>query len=102
MADNERIEVTRNDADGRYEVSVDGQRAGFADFRDHTGDGGTVREMPHTVVDPAYGGRGLAGTMVKYALDDIREQGMRVRATCSYVDGYVTKHPEYEDLRESA
>ena len=52
----ERIEILRNDEAGRYEITVDGDVAGFADFQN---DGG-VRIMPHTVIDPAYGGRGLA------------------------------------------
>lgn len=36
--------------------------------------------------------------MVKYALDESREAGYSVAATCWYVDEYIGKHPEYADL----
>lgn len=93
------VEVTRNDDAGRYEVTVDGELAGFAEFRDHPSG---VREMPHTVVETPYKGRGLAGIIVRYALDEIRADGLRVRPTCSYVNNYLTTHPDYADLREGA
>lgn len=94
----EQIDIRRDDAAGKYEISVDGTVAGFADYTDH----GTVRELPHTVVDKAFGGRGLAGKLVGFALDDIRAASLQVRPTCSYVDAYIDKHPEYADLREQA
>lgn len=94
----EQIEIRRDDAAGKYEISVDGTVAGFADYTDH----GLVRELPHTVVDKAFGGRGLAGKLVGYALEDIRSAGKQVRPTCSFVNAYIDKHPEYADLREQA
>ena len=91
----ERIEILRNDEAGRYEITVDGDVAGFADFQN---DGG-VRIMPHTVIDPAYGGLGLGGTLVRFALDDTRAAGFKVAPHCSFVDAFMTKNPEYADLR---
>lgn len=79
---------------GHFAIALDGETVGRADFRDHNG----VREFDHTEVDPAYGGRGLAGTMVRQALDATRAEGLRIRPTCSYVAKYVSTHHDWDDL----
>jgi len=57
----------------------------------------------HTEVEDAYGGRGVGSALARAALDDARAQGLRVLAICPFIDGWITKHPDYEDLRyESA
>lgn len=85
-------DVTRND--DRYEIEVDNTLAGFVDY--HVD--GEVVTLPHTEVDKAFGGRGLAGELVRFALDDIREQGRKVNPTCPYVRSWIDKHPGYADL----
>jgi predicted GNAT family acetyltransferase len=87
-------EVRRNDADGRYELWVDGELAGIADF--HV-DGDTV-VLPHTEIDPGRRGQGLGAILVKGALDDIRHAGRTVVPTCWYVGQYIDEHPEERDL----
>ena len=89
-------DVTRNDTATRYEARADGDLQGFAEYRLE----GDVVVMHHTVVEDEYQGQGVAGRMVRYALDDIRAQGRRVRPVCEYVAGYLGKHPEYADLVE--
>ena len=37
--------------------------------------------------------------LVRRALDFARGEGLRVRARCSYADDWMTRHPEYADLR---
>src|SRR4051794_7669100 len=44
----------------RYEITVDGELAGFAEYRGH----GDTRAMTHTEVLPAFEGRGLGGHLV--------------------------------------
>jgi hypothetical protein len=78
----------------RYEIAVDGQLAGFADYR--TSADRIV--ITHSEIDDAYQGRGLAGTLTRYALDDIRAKGLLVTPLCPYTSGYIRKHPEYVDL----
>ena len=53
----------------------------------------------HTIVPPELGGRGIASRLVQHALAWAREQGLKVRPDCSFVRGYMDKHPEYEDMR---
>ena len=54
--------------------------------------------IDHTGVPEAIGGRGIAATLVKAALDHARRQGWRVVPACSYSAAYVQRHPEYADL----
>lgn len=78
----------------RFEVVVDGEVAGYAEFRDHEG----RRSFAHTVVDPRFQGQGLAGRLVGHALDATREAGLTVEPLCSYVRTFLLEHPEHLDL----
>ncbi|HEX8802727.1 MAG TPA: GNAT family N-acetyltransferase [Acidimicrobiales bacterium] len=85
----------RDDADRhRYEVTVDGELAGFAQYRDVDG----ARVFTHTEVFDAYEGRGLGSRLAAAALDDVRAAGHRLVALCPFVDRYVRDHPAYADL----
>lgn len=88
------IEITDDDGAGRYEVRVSGALAGYAD-RVRRGD---TLVLPHTVVDPAFRGRGLAAHLVRRALDDARSEGLSVTPSCSYVADFIARHPADLDL----
>ena len=78
----------------RYEASIDGELGGILEYK--------VRRdriaLIHTEVLPAFEGRGLASTIVRFALDDARHRELRVIATCPYVQRYLQKHPEDLDI----
>lgn len=88
------VDVRRNDGASRYEIYVDGDRVGVADFEDL----GDAVSLPHTEVDPSMNGRGLGGQLVRYALDDVRAQGRKVVPACPFVATFIQRHPEYNDL----
>ncbi len=88
------VDVRRNDDAGRYELYVDGHRVGVADFEDV----GDAISLPHTEVDPSMNGRGLGSQLVRYALDDVRAQGRKVVPACPFVETFIQRHPEYNDL----
>ena len=54
--------------------------------------------IDHTGVPQAIGGRGIAGELVRAALDYARAAGLRVVPACSYSAVYIQRHPEYADL----
>lgn len=78
----------------RYEITVDGVRAGFADYVDT----GTQRIFHHTEIDDEFGGRGLGSKLIAAALADTRATGRRIVARCSFVAAYANRHDEYRDL----
>jgi hypothetical protein len=94
----EDITLSRNDDAERYEIRLGGQRVGLADFYRR----GDVVVIPHTETSPEFGGRGLASQLVRYCLDDIRAQGLRVEPACPFVAAYIRKNPEYADLLSGA
>lgn len=95
MSDSEDVRVLDSLGDSRYEIHVNGKLGGFVTYERH----GAVSVLVHTEVFDEFEGRGLAGRLVAYALDDIRANGAKVDAECPYVDSYIGKHPEYADLR---
>lgn len=78
----------------RYEIKDNGRVVGIADYRM---EGGVV-VVPHTEIEPALRGTGLAAELVGAALDAIRADGHLVVPQCSYVAHFVAEHPEYKDL----
>jgi predicted GNAT family acetyltransferase len=88
------IEVVDDPAKSRFEILMDGQVAGFADYQLR----GAKIVLTHTEVAPEHTGQGLAGKLVKHALEASRDAGLRVVPLCPYVATYIERHPEYQDL----
>ncbi|MFJ5533969.1 GNAT family N-acetyltransferase [Streptomyces sp. NPDC093261] len=88
--------VERVDARNRYEILVDGERAGLTAYRDR----GAQRVFYHTEVDEAFAGQGLAGRLVQEALTDVRALGMRIVPVCPYVAKFLKKHEEFSDITD--
>ncbi|MGI5141705.1 MULTISPECIES: GNAT family N-acetyltransferase [unclassified Streptomyces] len=88
--------VERVDVKQRYEILVDGRRAGLTAYRDR----GDQRVFYHTVVDDAFAGQGLASQLVQQALTDVRESGKRIVPVCPYVAKFLKKHEEFADITD--
>lgn len=80
----------------RYEITVDGDLAGYAEYRGH----GSTRAFTHTEIDERFAGRGLATELVRQALDDVRSQQVHVLPICPFVKAFLAGHTEYLDLVE--
>ncbi|WP_409331777.1 GNAT family N-acetyltransferase [Trujillonella humicola] len=82
----------------RYEIR-DGDRVlGLAAYRREGGR--TV--FTHTEIDDDAEGSGLGGRLVRGALDDVRARGGSLVPQCSFVRGWIERHPEYADLVDGA
>ena len=81
--------VTRNDDEQRYEIHLDDVLAGYTDFEPDAR--GRLR-FPHTVIDPAFRGRGLATVLVEEAMADAAKRGETVVPVCPVVAEYVRSH----------
>jgi predicted GNAT family acetyltransferase len=78
----------------RYELVIDGELIGIADYQER--DGALV--MPHTEITAERRGQGLGDVLVQGALDDVRARGQKVVPACWFVREYVERHPETADL----
>ena len=78
----------------RYEIREGGTVLGFAEYSR------ADREIAflHTEVGSEYAGRGLAGQLIEFALDDARTRQDSVLPYCPFVNAYIKKHAEYVDL----
>jgi predicted GNAT family acetyltransferase len=90
-------EVLNDEKLNRYELLVDGQHAGVAEYRIRD----NVLTFVHTEIDPALEGEGLGSELAKGALNLVRaDTDYRVAATCPFISAYLERHPEYQDLLE--
>jgi predicted GNAT family acetyltransferase len=89
----EPLDVVMNEQTHRFEVRI-GDDVAFAEYRlapDHI-------TLPHTVVPDAFAGKGVGGALARTALGYARDHGLTVKPTCTFMAGYIAKHPEYHDL----
>lgn len=94
-ADGRPIELSRDTVGRRYQVAVDGEVIGEAEFL-LTPD---LVVFTHTEIDPAFKGQGVGSALIKWALDDVRAQGYSVLPTCPFVRDYIGRHEDaYADL----
>jgi predicted GNAT family acetyltransferase len=93
----EPIVVVNNEAEHRFEARL-GDQVAFTEYRLRDG----TMTLPHTVAPEAFAGRGVGAQLAKAALSYAREQGLEVIPLCSFIAGYITKHPEWHDLVQPA
>jgi len=82
-----------NEAQSRFELTVDGATA-FVVYR-KTPD--TIT-LVHTEVPPELGGRGIGSKLARATLDAVRADGRKLVVKCEFIQGFMNKHPEYNDL----
>ncbi len=87
------LAFAHNRSEQEYSLDVDGQRAVAAYQRE-----GDTIVFTHTGVPPELEGRGIGSRLIRAALDDVRDQGLRVIPQCPFVRAFIAKHPEYRDL----
>jgi len=87
-------QVTKQANPDRFEISVSGEVAGFAQFVDSDGQ----RIFFHTEIGEEFGGQGLAGKVVQEALEATRAEGLRIVPVCPYVTKFVSKTDEFSDI----
>jgi predicted GNAT family acetyltransferase len=84
-----------DNADGeRYEISSDGELAGFMTYRLRAG----LIELVHTEIDEEFEGRGLGSQLISFVLGDARERGLAVLPFCPFVNDYMKRHRQYVEL----
>ena len=90
------ITVSRNEEASRFEAFSGANLLGYIDY---TIDGDVI-DLPHTLVLPEYEGQGVGSQLARQTLDMIRaiDADLRVSPTCPFIDVYIKRHPEYQDM----
>jgi uncharacterized protein len=83
--------VQENASANRFEAVDDsGVVAGFVAYRDSGGE----RDLVHTEVDDAFEGQGVGSALAREAVEQSLSTGAGVVVSCSFIKGYVERHPE--------
>ena len=89
------LEVRNNPAKHRYELWVDGERVGHAQYSLGRGRIAFV----HTKVYEPHESLGLGSQLARGALDDARARGLMVIPFCPFIADFIERHlDEYGDL----
>ncbi len=86
-------EIQHNEDRRRFEIKTEGKLAVAEYIR--------TKEklfLTHTEVPKALSGQGLGSRLAKTALQFARDEQLRVVPLCPYMAGYMSKHPEWQDL----
>jgi len=82
-----------NEANSQFEMNLDEGLALISYELDSN-----VLSILHTEVPEAVEGQGIASDLAKFALDYARQNQLKVKNYCRFVQVYLRRHPEYEDL----
>ena len=94
MADRPPLHFSNNAADHRYEAHRGDALAGQIEYSPSAN--GVL--MSHTKVMSDFEGQGVGSALARYALDSARADGQSVIPSCTFIAGYIRKHPEYMEL----
>lgn len=86
-------ELTYNDAQGRYEMAVEGGTV-FARVRRKE----DVLFIDYVESPPQLRGQGLGSKFMTALMDHVRAEGLKASPICSYAASWLKRHNEYDDL----
>lgn len=89
-----KLNITHNKDLNKFEVIIEGETA-FVEYKpikDNTW------SIPHTLVPPSLGGKGIASELVKTLLEHCKKNKIKVIPECSFVEKYIQRHPEWQEL----
>jgi len=72
----------------RYELDAP-EGVSFANYRDV----GAVRAITHVETPPEARGLGYASKLMHAIVEEAKERGMKLRASCSFAVAYFKRHP---------
>ena len=88
-----KFDIQHNESQQRFELKLDNLLS-VIDYKRH----GNDLTLPHVGVPQPLEGRGIASELTRTALDWARAENYRVIPVCPYVQAWLKRHPEYQDL----
>ena len=92
------MEIINNKQQYRFEITLPDGEIAKLEYRWLKGS----MVLMHTFVPVSARGKGTGATLVKYVLDYVRKQNLKIIVYCPFVELYLKKHPEYNDLIDAA
>jgi predicted GNAT family acetyltransferase len=89
----ENIPIHLNKDKHRFEMVIDGDYA-VVNYRQS----GNIVNLVHTEVAEPLEGKGIAAALVEKTLQYLDEHQLRMIPSCSYVQQYLNRHPEWKRL----
>ena len=93
-----QFEVRDNADRHRVEIDLGDGSFAFAEYNLLTG----KIMFTHTEVPEAHEGEGLGTALIQAGLESARARGLKVIPICPFFAAYIRKHPEEQDLLDSA
>ena len=87
------LEIVNHVAARRWEARLDGELAGYAEYR--LGRGRIA--FTHTVVEPHFEGRGIGAGLARAALAGAVADGQRIVPYCPFISAYLRRHADYDE-----
>ncbi len=81
--------LIHNEPECKYEYHIDGHIA-YITYDDQDGN----MHLTHTIVPDELAGKGLAKQLLEDVLEQIRKDGKKAVAQCSYIVKYQEKNPD--------
>lgn len=90
----EKYELIDNKELERYEYRIGEERPHIEYKKKNDG----VIFLTHTRLPESLRGKGIGKSLVKDALEDIDNQGLKLVPLCGFVASYIKKNPEWKHL----
>jgi len=89
----ENLQVSVNESAKRFELQA-GEETAYIDFAwQHD-----ILNLLYVYVPIPFRGKGYSTVLIEYALKYAREKNVKIKVYCSYINGYLRRHPEHHDL----
>ena len=82
-----------NEQRQEFQVNIDGEIA-YMEYRLKEG----VIYFMHTDVPEKLSGKGIGTSLAAFAFDYAKQQGLKVKVYCPFVQTYLKRHPELSPL----
>ena len=87
------VTVSENKEKKRFEVLIDDKIAMIEYIRAQN-----KVYLTHTEVPTELEGKGIASSMVKQVLQQIKDEGLELVPLCPFVAAYLKRHPEWKEI----
>jgi predicted GNAT family acetyltransferase len=94
----ERLNIKHDQKERRFYFTEKDARDAELKYKLHTEGAPNVMEFTSTYVPSAIRNNGLASELVHEGINFAKDQGYKVKPTCSFVENYINERPSLKEL----